>query len=91
MELDDPKMYEAMETAKQAIRAMYRGEKLSDLEVEELEQDFEGNWIITVGVTRPKTRQTLGGLTIPIHTLKRVTVDSEGEFVQSIKMYQPDK
>lgn len=72
--MDDSDMQLAIEKAKEAIRDIYSNENLSNVEVEELEFDSE-NWLITVGFTRPKTRTTLGGLTLPLRQLKRVKID----------------
>jgi hypothetical protein len=79
-----------METAKQAVQSMYPNEELTDVEIEEVEQELMGDWIITVGFNRPKTRRTLGGLTIPVRTLKRVVIERDGGNAKSIKMYKND-
>lgn len=70
-------MHRAMDLAVEEIKDIYKDEKLSDLEIEEIEWDSE-DWLITVGFTREKTRQTLGGLTIPLRQLKRVKIDRRG-------------
>lgn len=67
-------MHEAMDKAREVIEDVYKDEKLSDVEVEEVEWDMT-HWLITVGFTRPKTRTTLGGLSIPMRVLKRVKID----------------
>lgn len=73
-------MHEAIEKARDAIEEVYREEELSDIEIEEVEWDAS-HWLITVGFTRPKTRTTLGGLTIPMRVLKRVRINmSTGDF-----------
>lgn len=73
-------MHEAMEKARDAIEEVYKDEGLSDIEIEEVEWDMS-HWLITVGFTRPKTRETLGGLTIPMRVLKRVRINmSTGDF-----------
>ena len=82
-------MHEAMKQAIQNIEEIYKDENLTDVEIEEVEHDMEGNWSITVGFTRPKTRQTLGGLTIPARSLKRVIIDSYDGRFKGMKMYQP--
>lgn len=78
--MQDVDMHQAMGRALDEIRNIYKEEDLSDMEVEEIEWDSE-NWLITVGFTRPKTRRTLGGLTIPLRQLKRVKIDRyDGKF-----------
>ncbi len=88
---DGVDMHEAMKKAIQAIEEIYQDEKLTDVEVEEIERNIEGDWSITVGFTRPKTRTFFGGLTLPMRTLKRVIIDSYDGRFKGMKMYQPDK
>jgi hypothetical protein len=76
--MEDIDMHQAMKKAVEA--KIYKDEKLREVEVEEIEWDDE-DWLITVGYTRPKTRQTLGGLTIPLRQLKTVKIDQhDGAF-----------
>lgn len=78
--MEDTDMHQAMSRAVEEIKKIYKDEELKDIEIEEIEWDHE-NWLITVGFTRSKTRQTLGGLTIPLRQLKRVKIGyGTGEF-----------
>lgn len=69
-------MAEAIATAKVAVQNIYEDEKLTDMDVEEVEWDSE-DWLITLGFTSSKTKQIIGGLTIPNRRLRRVRVDRQ--------------
>jgi hypothetical protein len=84
-------MHEAIKRAIAAIEDIYKDEELSDVDVEEIDRDDTGDWLITIGFARPKTRRTLGGLTFPMRTLKTVTVDHYTGAFKAMKMYQSDK
>lgn len=88
--LNDSEMREAMEIAKQAVKQMYPNEELTNIEIEEVEHEELRDWVITVGFNRPKTRQLLGGITVPVRALKRVVIDRYTNNVKSIKMYKGD-
>ena len=77
MTVEEIDMHRAMDIAVEEIRNIYNDEELRDVEIEEIEWDSE-DWLITVGFTREKTRQTLGGLTIPLRQLKRVKIERRG-------------
>lgn len=78
--MPDISMEQAIETAEAAVRNVYKNETLRDVEVEEVEWDSE-DWLITLGFTSSKSRQLIGGLTIPLRRLKRMRVDRyTGEF-----------
>jgi hypothetical protein len=87
---DQITMHEAIQKAKEAIvDDVYQNEEVSDVDVEEIDRDDDGDWLITIGFRRPNVRTTLG-LTFPMRTLKRVKIDRySGEF-KAMKMYQPD-
>ncbi len=85
----------AIDSAVAAIKEIYKGEKLSDIEVEEIERDSgptgfeEGDWLVTIGFNWQKPRTFLGGLGIPQRTLKVVKIDPETGDFKGMKIRNP--
>lgn len=93
MENSEP-MHTAIATAIAAIQEIYKDEKLSDVEVEEIEGGPrqlvpDDDWLITVGFTREKPRKTLGGLSLPQRDLKVVRVDPAGDAFKGMTIRNP--
>jgi hypothetical protein len=90
-------IHKVMDTAIAAVQVLTKDEEISDVEVEEIEQepgtlDLEegrGDWLVTVGYNRQKPRTVLGSFAIPQRTLKVVRVDPTGKF-KSVKNKNPN-
>jgi len=83
-------IYKVMDTAIAAVQVLTKDEEISEVEVEEIEQEprtpegDRGDWLVTVGYNRQKPRTVLGGFAIPQRTLKVVRVSPTGKF-KSVK------
>lgn len=44
----------AIEAARKAAQNFFRGEDVLEISLEEVGQDAKGNWLITIGVLRPR-------------------------------------
>jgi hypothetical protein len=44
----------AIEAARKAAREFFRGEKVLEISLEEFSRDAKGNWLVTIGVLRPR-------------------------------------
>jgi len=88
-------IHSAIQTAIAAVQEIYKDEEISDLEVEEIEQESgtlqkdRGDWLVTVGFNRQKPRTVLGSLVIPQRTLKVVRVDPYTGKFKSMKNRNP--
>ena len=90
-------IHSAIQTAIAAVQEIYKDEEISNLEVEEIEQEprtpqreDHGDWLVTVGFDRQKPRTVLGSLVIPQRTLKVVRVHPyTGKFI-SMKNRNPN-
>lgn len=87
-------IHRAIQTAIAAVQEIYKDEKLSDVEVEEIaggswEGETLSDWLITVGFTREKPRQTLGGLSLPQRELKVVRLDQSGSTFKGMTIRSP--
>ncbi len=82
-------MHEAIQTAIEVVRDVYRDEKISEIEPEEIEFDDE-QWSITIGYTREKPRGVLGGLMLPTRTLKVVKIDRRTGQFAGMKIRNPN-
>lgn len=87
-------IHRAIQTAIAAVQEIYKDENISDVEVEEIERgSWEGgtpsDWLITVGFTREKPRQTLGGLALPQRDLKVVKIGPSGDTFKGMTIRNP--
>ena len=87
-------IHKVMDTALAAIEEIYKDQAISDVEVEEIEQEpatlerERGDWLITVGFNIDKPRSVLGNLVMSPRTLKVIRVDPSGKF-KSMKNREP--
>lgn len=91
---DTEEIYKAMDAALAAVQVLTRDEEISDVEIEEIEREAitrndPGDWLVTVGYNRQKTRTVLGNFAIPQRTLKVVRIDPRTGRVRSIKNRNP--
>jgi hypothetical protein len=88
-------IHSAIDSAIAAIREIYKDEKITDIEVEEIEQESRmqglelGDWLVTIGFNWQKPRAVLGGLAIPQRTLKVVKIDPETGDFKGMKIRNP--
>ena len=88
-------IHKAMDTAIAAVQVLTKDEEISDVEVEEIEQEpgtherDRGDWLVTVGYNRQKPRTVLGSFTVPQRTLKVVRVDPYTGRFKSVKNKNP--
>jgi len=88
-------IHKVMDTAIAAVQVLTKDEEISDVEVEEIEQEpgppegGRGDWLVTVGYNRQKPRTVLGSFTIPQRTLKVVRVDPYTGKFKSVKNKNP--
>ncbi len=88
-------IHSVIDSAIVAIREIYKDEKITDIEVEEIEQESRmqglelGDWLVTIGFNWQKPRAVLGGLAIPQRTLKVVKIDPETGDFKGMKIRNP--
>jgi hypothetical protein len=77
----------AIETARKAAHKLFRGEKVLEISLEEFSRDAKGNWLVTIGVVRPRPQSSKApsgareiGFSLPYtRKYKQFTVGGDGK------------